>query len=185
MKITNYHEDKYLIPRACKTARLSWDAEHKSDSTDVELGEADKNLMIKLAKAGSDHSAAFRQCVVHFRVKGSRGWWQHVAKYRIGVEMYSSSLMHTGTRQEYSQKMFRHEIPTELIDALNRYAVEKNLEALTNIMPEGYLQERSMMMSYPAMRSIYQSRAKHRKPEWREFLEQLVDLVDCPEYLLS
>jgi len=183
MEISNYHEDSCLMPRACKAARLSWDSEHKSDSELELVGEADLKLMLKLARAGSDHSAAYRQAVVHFRVKGSRGWWQHMAKYRQGVEMYSASLMHTGTRKDYHVGMFRGDIDPAIVRALNKCAEAKDLESLTNMMPEGYEQERSMMMSYPAMRSIYQSRAKHRKPEWREFLSQLLEVVKYPEFL--
>jgi len=171
------------MPRACKVARLSWDSEHKSDSTLTEVGEADKKLMLKLARAGSDHSAAFRQVVVHFEMIATRGFLQHMAKYRMGVECYSTSLMHVGLRQEYTQDMFRHPIPEGLLFKLNEYAKEKDLEALTNIMPEGYEQRRAYMLSYPAIRSIYQSRKAHRKPEWREFLEQIWELVKYPEII--
>lgn len=184
MKIENFYECPVLMPRACKVARMSWDSEHKSDSTLNEVGDADRKLMLKLAKAGSDHSAAFRQVVVHFEMTATRGFLQHMAKYRMGVECYSTSLMHVGLRQEYKQEMFRHPIPPLLLNELNLKAQEKDLEALTNIMPEGYEQRRAYMMSYPAMRSIYQSRKAHRKPEWREFLEQLLDLVAYPEFIM-
>jgi hypothetical protein len=97
--------------------------------------------------------------------------------------MYSSSLMHTGTRQEYTQNMFRDDILPELLHTLNFYAKFNNLEALTNVMPEGYLQQRAVMMSYPAMHSIYKSRAKHRKKEWREFLEQVLHFAMFPELI--
>tara|TARA_R110000764_G_scaffold877_1_gene3357 strand:+ start:2819 stop:3376 length:558 start_codon:yes stop_codon:yes gene_type:complete len=185
MKISKFYEDNNLMIRAAKVARMSWDSEHKSDSTPEGLGEADLKLAVKLMKAGSDHSAAFRQVVVWFEMSASRGFYQHFAKYRHGVEMYSTSLMHTGTRQEYTQEMFRHEIPPLLLNELNLRAEAKDLEGLTNIMPEGYLQRRAIMLSYPAMRSIYASRSKHRKPEWREFLEQLLELMDYPELITT
>ena len=139
MKISKFYEDNNLMIRAAKVARMSWDSEHKSDSTPEGLGEADLKLAVKLMKAGSDHSAAFRQVVVWFEMSASRGFYQHFAKYRHGVEMYSTSL----------------------------------------------IQRRAIMLSYPAMRSIYASRSKHRKPEWREFLEQLLELMDYPELITT
>lgn len=183
--ITEYYESPHLMPRACRVARMSWDTESKSDSEGTVLGPLDRALMIKLAKAGSDHSAAFRQAVVHCRIRATRGWWQHFAKYRMGVEMYSTSLMHRGLSREYTQRDFRFPVPNVIIDELNKHAKDKDLERLTNLMPEGLLQERSVMMSYPAMRSIYAARSKHRKPEWREFLEELLDIVMYPEFIVS
>lgn len=183
MRIDRWHESEYMMVRAAKVARLSWDSENKSDSTDNKVGPKDRKLLLQLTRAGSDHSSALRQVVIHCHVKGSRGWWQHFAKYRAGVEMYSSSLMHTGTRQEYTPEMFRGDIPLETLHTLNFYAKFKNLEALTNVMPEGYLQQRAVMMSYPAMHSIYKSRSKHRKKEWREFLDQVLALAEFPELI--
>jgi hypothetical protein len=182
--ITEYYEDNVLMPRACRAARMSWDSEHKSDSEKFLVGPNDLKLARKLMKAGSDHSAAFRQAVVHMKITASRGWWQHFAKYRIGVEMYSQSVMHTGVRKQYTRDMFRNEgryISDETLKSLNNAAEENDLEWLTEILPESFLQTRSIMMSYPAMRSIYASRSKHRKPEWREFLGELVGCVKYPE----
>lgn len=183
MNVSRWYESEEMMVRAAKVARLSWDSVNRSDSTDTKLGPKDRKLLLQLTRAGSDHSAALRQVVIHCHIKGSRGWWQHFAKYRVGVEMYSSSLMHTGTRQEYTQNMFRDDILPELLHTLNFYAKFNNLEALTNVMPEGYLQQRAVMMSYPAMHSIYKSRAKHRKKEWREFLEQVLHFAMFPELI--
>jgi len=181
--ITNFSASESVLIRAIQKARLSWDREEQSDSV-ISLGPKDKGLAMRLLKAGGSHSAALRQAVVWFDLTATRGLWQHIAKYRAGVEMYSQSIQHTGLSHEYKASDFRGYIPEEVLTTLNKFAEAKDLENLTNLMPEGYLQRRSMMMSYPAMRAIYKDRIHHRKAEWKELLAELVAVVPYPELIV-
>lgn len=100
------------------------------------LGQEDKKLMIKLAKAGSEHRKFMRMMPVQFSVQAPLYWWKEFETYRVGVapsppdiDFNSCSTMHKITSKDFEFDDFSHEhldiaarkMLYKLIDLLNRY----------------------------------------------------------------
>ena len=66
------------------------------------LGEADKNLMHKLAKAGTDHRKFIRMMSVYVRITAPLYWWKEFDTYKVGTVTNSCSTMHKITEKEFT-----------------------------------------------------------------------------------
>lgn len=107
----------------------SWD---KMDSHDTAglffLGDKDKQLMKKLAKAGTDHRKFMRMIPVYVDITAPLYWWKEFDTYKVGTVANSCSTMHKIAEKEFTLDDFSHEhltirqsvdILKETIDALN------------------------------------------------------------------
>lgn len=80
------------------------------------LGKEDKKLMIKLAKAGSEHRKFMRMMPVFVSIEAPLYWWKEFETYRVGVapsppdiDFNSCSTMHKITSREFTFDDFSHE----------------------------------------------------------------------------
>lgn len=157
-----------------------------SDGAKVELiGEEDKALMLKLAKAGDSHGAFMRMIQVWIRLKASRMWWHQWDKYKFQHFMYdveerSASTMHTihKDKLEYTNNVVYEatDLVDILIDAYKNNPTEEQFMMIKENLPEGLLQERIVNLNYQTLRTIYQDRQNHRLPEWKELCEWIETL---------
>lgn len=181
---------KQAITVAMRNPFNSWAmADSYTDSAgNLVLGPKDKELALKLAHSGSDHRTYLRQIVVWADVTAPLYWWKEMDRYRMGVEKLSCSTMHTIHRKAFDPEDFECEsIPSEhlhtIINRLNSlrgaYLYSKNKQiwrAMIQLLPESYLQTRSLMMSYEALRVIYKARKGHKLQEWQQFREWIETL---------
>lgn len=58
------------------------------------LGDADHNLMQRLAKAGTDHRKYMRMMPVYVRITAPLYWWKEFDTYKVGTVANSCSTMH-------------------------------------------------------------------------------------------
>ena len=162
------------------------------------LGEADKNLMQKLAKAGTDHRKFIRMMPVYVRITAPLYWWKEFDTYKIGTVANSCSTMHKIHEKEFTLEDLSHDHMTsyspiileETIKALNElrefylnwdstnYATRKVNEwnnkkdiwwQMIQLLPSSYNQTRNVMLNYEVLANIYKSRKNHKLDEWREF----------------
>lgn len=107
----------------------SWD---KMDSHDTAglffLGDKDKQLMKKLANAGTDHRKFMRMITVYVDITAPLYWWKEFDTYKVGTVANSCSTMHKIAEKEFTLDDFSHEhitirqsvdILKETVDALN------------------------------------------------------------------
>lgn len=145
------------------------------------IGPKDKDLCIRLNRAGSPHNKFLREIVCWVDINAPRFWWQEMDTYRFGVEKDSESTMHTIMKHPFSPDDFAGEIPEETIASLNRLRIlwdecedtEKKADIwreLINVLPQSYMQKRTVMMSYAAIRSICHQREGHKLDEWKKFI---------------
>lgn len=66
------------------------------------LGDADQNLMKKLAKAGTDHRKFIRMMSVYVRITAPLYWWKEFETYKVGTVTNSCSTMHKITEKEFT-----------------------------------------------------------------------------------
>lgn len=151
------------------------------------IGEADKDLSIRLQKSGPEHCKHLRQIVVWAKITAPREWFIQLATYRVGVECISTSTMHTLMRRPLTKEDFEFDCVNNdyinyVLESINTsmeaWRYEQDLEVKAEIwrsiieaLPQSYLQTRHMMFSYAALRNIVHQRKGHKLKEWEEFIE--------------
>lgn len=151
------------------------------------LGEADKQLSQKLTKAGTEHCKHLRLITVWFDVTAPRYWYIEFDTYLHKTNI-SCSTMHTLMKKPVSEEDFEKDnIPASLIEKINTYinlyqesndAEEKReyLIACKNILPEGFLQKRTVCTNYQTLLSMYNQRRNHRLYQWQKFCNWILRL---------
>ena len=183
---------------AMRNPMNSWE---KSDSESIGgnsnrliIGEADEELSYKLQQAGPEHCKHLRMIFVWADITAPRYWWVEADTYRAGVEKVSCSTMHKlvsrylDTDDFETDEHFEYGI-YQAIDQINSkikdYREEKDPEKkkwiwrkIIQILPQSYLQKRTVCFSYAALRNIYNQRKGHKLKEWQEFREWVETLPD-------
>lgn len=156
----------------------------------VTVGPNDKELSLKLQKAGPEHCKHLRMIMCWADIEAPRYWWQEFDTYRNGVEKVSCSTMHKLTSREMVEDDFEFErsnplslrrtkanvaILNNLIRAYNttdsKEAKEEIWRSLIQNLPQSYIQKRTVMMSYAALRNIVRQREGHKLREWKFFID--------------
>jgi len=165
---------------------LYW-ADKNANKERFVLGEKDMQLSQKLTKAGTEHCKHLRMITVWYDVTAPRFWWQEMDTYRH-VEKISCSTMHTLMKNPISEANFEKDnVPAKLIEKINTYIKlyqetddkeEKRdyLVACKNILPEGFLQKRTVCTNYQTLLNIYMQRKAHRLPQWQYFCNWITNL---------
>ena len=173
------------VIRGMRNPYNSWD---KSDNG----GPKDHELMLKLAHAGNSnpsHSKFRRMMVVYTDVT-------EYDTYCVGTVKDSCSTMHSITSKEFTLDDFSHDrIITErsyqhllnTIDILNenRNAFLKESDPavkkvywyqIIQLLPESYMQKRTLMLSYEVLHKVYVERNDHKLEEWHTFCDWIKSL---------
>ena len=173
------------IGPAIHAMRNPMDSWAKSDTVHGHVGNLDKELSTKLASAGTEHCKHLRMVMVWAEISAPRYWWQEFDTYRAGVEKVSCSTMHKLMSRPLTIDDFEHDrYPNvDLFDnivAINGYmkqykncedpVIKKNIwRGIIQMLPQSYIQRRTVMMSYAALRNIYRQRKGHKLIEWEQF----------------
>ena len=179
-------EQMQFIIEGMRNPMNSWD---KSDSKyndldEYKMGNNDKDLMKRLAIAGTDHRKFMRMMPVYVRITAPFYWWKEFDTYKVGTVANSCSTMHKIQAKEFTVDDFstEHLISDSnammkcTCDLLNQYR-EKYLKTkdkkywwqMIQLLPSSYNQTRNVMMNYEVLANIYKSRKDHKLDEWREF----------------
>ena len=140
------------------------------------------SVLTKLISAGDEHASIMRQVSAHLLIRAPRYWWVQWDKYRYGVEMYSSSTMHTLLKSIIDETGFTPETSPDAQLALLK-ALDNGIVGAKANLPEGYLQTRLCLVSYQALRHIWLQRRGHKLPEWAEFIRATRDLPYATELI--
>ena len=186
-------EQMQFIIEGMRNPMNSWD---KSDSkyndlNEYKMGNNDKDLMNRLAMAGTDHRKFMRMMPVYVRITAPLYWWKEFDTYKVGTVANSCSTMHKIQAKEFTLKDFstehlyddEYELLKKVIEALNGDR-ELYLESLKKndwwqmiqLLPSSYNQTRNVMLNYEVLANIYKSRKDHKLDEWREFCKWIKSL---------
>ena len=181
----------------------SWDKNdsYNLDNFDVLIGKNDLDLAQRLIKAGAEHCKFLRQIQVWADFDMPRYWWSEFDTYKIGTSANSCSTMHKLlnnkepiTRHLFVGSMEDFDVLDIVIDRLEElrkeYQETKNdylLVRAKRILPEGFLQLRTVNLSYQTIRNIYHQRKNHRlKEEWIDtFCEWIKTLPYSEEFIIN
>lgn len=94
--------------RGMRNPMNSWE---KSDSKFErgEIGDADHELMMKLAKNGSVHAKFRRMIAVYVDITAPLYWWKEFDTYKVGTVANSCSTMHKIHAKEFTRDDFSWE----------------------------------------------------------------------------
>lgn len=171
--------------RGMRNPHNSWETSDsfRHEVTDeFQVGNKDLDLMIKLIKAGTDHSKFMRMINVTCDITAPLYWWKEMDTYKVGTVRNSCSTMHTITNREFTEGDFSCEYAREftvfgeVLHALNRlrelYIKSHDKAywyALIQLLPSSYNQRATVQLNYQVLRNIYRARKGHRLDEWRDF----------------
>ena len=182
----------------CENCAVEIPCTHSYDHS-WQLGKADHELMMKLAKAGSVHGKFRRMIAVYADITAPLYWWKEFDTYKVGTVANSCSTMHKIHAKEFVLDDFSHEhligfweTPLrETIEMLNKtremFLESKDKELwyrMIQLLPSSYNQKLTVMLNYEVLSGIYIYRKNHKLDEWREFcqwIEQLPysEIITC------
>lgn len=171
-----------------------------------QLGKADHELMMKLAKAGSVHGKFRRMIAVYVDITAPLYWWKEFDTYKVGTVANSCSTMHKIHAKEFIVEDFSIEHLEDFYDyhdgitntendsffrsclvgvvyslnvARKLYLETKDKKywwQMIQLLPSSYNQKRMVMLNYEVLSNIYQYRREHKLDEWREFCQWIEKL---------
>ena len=167
--------------------------------TGFTIGKNDLDLAQRLIKAGPEHRKFMRQIMVSVDITAPLYWWKEFDTYKVGTTANSTSTMHKLTsapitkecfemddyegsllmykREPYDLDAFTDDIWDNIInycETLRKSYLEtkdkKYWKELIRILPESWLQTRTVTMNYENLYSIVRQRKGHRLTEWNTFI---------------
>lgn len=182
------------IHSALHAMRNPLDSWNKSDSVTGKVGQNDMELSHRLAIAGTEHSKHLRMIQVWVDIEAPLYWWKQFDTYRVGVEKVSTSTMHTLCKRAMNRDSFEHDCMNyiyldymieTLEHAIRNYNAcederrKKEIwRGIIQALPESYIQQRTVMISYAALRNIRKQRKGHKLWEWQNFIEWMETLPE-------
>jgi hypothetical protein len=153
------------------------------------LGKNDMFLSQKLSKSGGEHRKHLRLISVWCDITLPRFIWQELDTYKH-KENVSCSTMHKLMSYPITEEMFElgeDYIPDSVINSLNEL-VQKYKNTNINeekknykywaktILPESFLQKRTMSINYETLLNIYNQRKNHELPQWNTICNWILKL---------
>lgn len=156
------------------------------------IGPNDMKLMKSLISAGPEHRKFLRQIFVSVDITAPLYWWKEADTYKVGTVANSTSTMHKlastpitmdcfemGDFADNEAFVFGYYGATNtntwgiLINRLEwlRYKYNETKDKrywkeLIRLLPESWLQKRTVTMSYENALNMYQQRKNHKLAEW-------------------
>jgi hypothetical protein len=178
----------------------------------VTIGQNDLELMQKLIKAGSEHRKFMRQIFVSVDITAPLYWWKEFDTYKVGTVANSTSTMHKLASTPITMDCFEmgdfedtlltmadyedddltlKEIWDFLIKRLERLRFKYNetkdkrcWKELIRLIPESWLQTRTITMNYENILNMVHQRENHKLTEWSvTFIEWAKSLPYAKELL--
>lgn len=176
---------------------------------DFSLGNNDLDLMQKLVKAGSEHRKFLRQIFVSVDITAPIYWWKEFDTYKVGTASNSTSTMHKlastpitmncfemgdfadSDEESNDYNLYTKSLWSMLIDHLEALRKEFNetkdkryWKELIRLLPESWLQKRTITMNYENILNMYRQRKHHKLTEWsKSFCDWVKNLPYAEELI--
>lgn len=155
------------------------------------IGPNDKQLMMTLRNAGTDHRKFMRMITVYLDITAPLYWWKEFDTYKVGTVANSCSTMHKITDKPFELDDFSHEhlgfqsvrVLKDTIKVMNDFREEfikdhekENWWQMIQLLPSSYNQKRTVMLNYEVLANIYKSRRHHKLDEWHTLCDRIESL---------
>ena len=176
------------------------------------VGKNDLNLMQRLIKAGGEHRKFLRQIFVSVDITASGYFFSQFDTYKVGTVANSTSKMHkladtivdidcfemddyNGDLLVYDNEPYQEcftvdDIWEEIInhcETLRRRYLEtkdkRYWKELVRLLPESWLQTRTVTMNYENILNMCSQRKGHRLTEWQQFIDWAYTLPYAKELI--
>ena len=203
----------YNIYNAILGARNPMNSWDKSDSVfkgyngkieNTSIGKNDLELMQKLIKAGSEHRKFLRQIFVAVDITAPLYFFKELDTYKVGTVANSTSTMHKLADTPITLDCFEMGDFTPLIDNFKidlswqtimtyleqlrqRYNETKDKrywKELIRLLPESWLQKRTITMNYENILNMYRQRKNHKLTEWSKSFCDWIKTLPYAEELI-
>ena len=181
--------------RGMRNPKESWgksDSGMKGLNNSFVIGKNDLELAQTLVRAGSEHRKFMRQIFVSIDITAPLYWWKEFDTYKVGTVANSTSTMHKLASTPITKECFemddysdvRFEEDDDAYGILNeqwdrtiyicellrqKYNETKDKrywKELIRLLPESWLQKRTVTMNYENILSIVRHRKNHKLTEW-------------------
>ncbi|GLB26485.1 hypothetical protein LXJ15735_27260 [Lacrimispora xylanolytica] len=169
----------------------SWQSDFTNDVKEgYFIGANDMKLAQQLIRAGSEHRKFLRQITVSVDIKAPLYWWKEFDTYKVGTTANSTSTMHKLASTEITKDCFEmgDYQNVQVVGAATTNTMWKSLimymevlrkkynqskdiqywKELIRVLPESWLQTRTITLNYENLYSIIRHRNNHKLTEWRE-----------------
>ena len=173
-------------------------------TTEYIIGKNDLELMQKLIKAGSEHRKFLRQIFVSVDITAPLYFFKELDTYKVGTVANSTSTMHKLASTPITIDCFEMGDFTPLIDNFKidlswqtimtyleqlrqRYNETKDKrywKELIRLLPESWLQKRTITMNYENILNMYRQRKNHKLTEWSKSFCDWVKTLPYAEELI-
>lgn len=168
------------------------------------IGPNDYKLMKNLWKGGTEHRKYLRQIQVWAEIEFPRYVWAEWDTYRIGVSANSESTMHTILKEDFNNSEFEWpkfknadwDIEAAFNDYLNIIITVRDRaneasgqdkeyyqQILKAMLPESFLQKRTVCLNYEVLATMYRQRKNHRLPQWSKDFVSWINTLPFPEFI--
>ena len=192
------------VEGVCVEKPCSYDNCNGCTTTEYIIGKNDLELMQKLVKAGSEHRKFLRQIFVAVDITAPLYFFKELDTYKVGTVANSTSTMHKLASTPITIDCFEMGDFTPLIDNFKidlswqtimtyleqlrqRYNETKDKrywKELIRLLPESWLQKRTITMNYENILNMYQQRKNHKLAEWSKSFCDWVKTLPYAEELI-
>ena len=172
--------------------------------TKFSIGKNDLKLAQTLIRAGSEHRKFMRQIFVSVDITAPLYWWKEFDTYKVATVSNSCSTMHKLADTPITLDCFEMGDFTPLIDNFKidlswqtivtyleqlrqRYNETKDKRywrELIRLLPESWLQKRTITMNYENILNMYRQRKNHKLTEWSKSFCDWVKTLPYAEELI-
>ena len=151
----------------------------------IVVGPNDLKLAQTLIKAGSEHRKFLRQIFVSVDITAPLYWWKEFDTYKVGTVSNSTSTMHKLASTPITMDCFEMDDYAELDNGFctdmwislvvwleclrqkyNETKDKRYWKELVRLLPESWLQKRTVTMNYENVLNMYHHRKNHKLNEW-------------------
>lgn len=170
-------------------SRYDWEEHVGYSACKYVIGRNDLQLAQTLIKAGSEQRKFMRQIFVSVDITAPLYWWKEFDTYKVGTVANSTSTMHklastpitrecfemddfeNVTAVDISVKNVLASLITDLEELRQKYNETKDKrywKELIRLLPESWLQTRTVTMNYENILNMIKHRKNHKLTEWSE-----------------
>ena len=202
--------DKYL-DWLIEVGTLSYNPETECEEI-FAIGPKDLDLAQRMIRAGTSDRKFMRQIMVSVDITAPLYWWKEMDTYKVGTVANSTSTMHKLATTPITIDCFETDDMTDVIiedsseptfivssgyafntyinwleelrQRYNEVKDQKFWKELIRLLPESWLQTRTVTLNYEVLRNIYSQRKHHRLTEWHSFCTWIKELPYAGELIL-
>ena len=170
----------------------------------ITIGPNDYKLAKNLWKGGTEHRKWMRQVIVWVEITAPRYWWSEFDTYKIGTSANSESTMHTILKEPFNISQFEWppftgndwdiqasfndyiDIIKTVRDRANEVTGQEKehyQQILKSMLPESFLQKRTICLNYEVLATMYKQRKNHRLPQWSKDFVSWINTLPYNEFI--